>query len=90
VLLVILVVILSVDKMLFKDWDDFIKIVSHWDYHFNYDKVKGYNDRHRIRKALQLIRYDFYEKNQTGLFNQWLENKVNETREMLEYYEVNS
>jgi hypothetical protein len=83
------VVIPSVDNMIFKDWDDFIEVVSHWDYNINYNKIKGYSDRHRIRKALQLIRNDFYSNNQTGLFNQWLSNKVQETRDMLEYYEVN-
>tara|TARA_Y100000296_G_C5128740_1_gene234305 strand:- start:869 stop:1123 length:255 start_codon:yes stop_codon:yes gene_type:complete len=83
------VVILSVDNVIFKDWEDFIEIVSYWKLNINYDSIKGYDDRHKIRKALQVIRYDFYQKNPTGLFNQWLENKVQETRDMIQYYEVN-
>ncbi len=75
--------------MIFKDWEDFIEIVSYWKLNINYDSIKGYDDRHKIRKALQVIRYDFYQKNPTGLFNQWLENKVQETRDMIQYYEVN-
>jgi hypothetical protein len=79
----------SVDNMIFKDWDDFIKVVSYWEYNIHYDRIVGYSDRHKIRKALQIIRYDYYQNNPTGLFNQWLENKVKETRDMIEYYEVN-
>ena len=75
--------------MIFKDWEDFIEIVSYWKLNINYDSIKGYDDRHKIRKALQVIRYDFYQKNPSGLFNQWLENKVQETRDMIQYYEVN-
>tara|TARA_Y100000310_G_scaffold76164_1_gene72594 strand:- start:1453 stop:1692 length:240 start_codon:yes stop_codon:yes gene_type:complete len=78
-----------VDNVIFKDWEDFIEIVSYWKLNINYDSIKGYDDRHKIRKALQVIRYDFYQKNPTGLFNQWLENKVQETRDMIQYYEVN-
>jgi hypothetical protein len=78
-----------VDNVIFKDWEDFIEIVSYWKLNINYDSIKGYDDRHKIRKALQVIRYDFYQKNPSGLFNQWLENKVQETRDMIQYYEVN-
>tara|TARA_R110000824_G_scaffold305556_2_gene493364 strand:- start:181 stop:411 length:231 start_codon:yes stop_codon:yes gene_type:complete len=75
--------------MLFNDWDDFIKITSYWQLNIDLTKVKGYNDRHRISRALQLIRTEYYERNDSILFNQWLEAKVNDTRDMIAYYEVN-
>lgn len=76
--------------MIFNDWDDFIEIVSYWKLNIDFNSVKGYNDRHRVSRALTLIRTDYYNNNQESvLFNQWLVAKVNDTRDMIEYYKVN-
>ena len=76
--------------MLFDDWDDFISIVKYWQLGIDFSSVKGYNDRHKISQALSLIRTQYYNnENETILFNQWLTAKVNDTRDMLEYYKVN-
>tara|TARA_R110000751_G_scaffold79711_3_gene160662 strand:+ start:1100 stop:1333 length:234 start_codon:yes stop_codon:yes gene_type:complete len=76
--------------MIFESWDDFLKIVSYWQLDLDFSKVKGYNDRHKISRALQLIRADYYEdESMSMLFNHWLEAKVNDTRDMIEYYKVN-
>lgn len=76
--------------MLFEDWEDFITIVKYWELGIDFSNVKGYNDRHKISQALSLIRTQYYNnENETVLFNHWLTNKVNDTRDMLEYYKVN-
>ena len=68
--------------MLFDDWDDFISIVKYWQL--------GIDFRHKISQALSLIRTQYYNnENETILFNQWLTAKVNDTRDMIEYYKVN-
>jgi len=76
--------------MIFTDWDDFMSIVKYWQLGIDFTEVTGYNDRHKISKALSLIRTQYYNnENESVLFNQWLTAKVNDTRDMIEYYKVN-
>jgi hypothetical protein len=75
--------------MLFKDWDDFAEIVSYWELEFDINKIIGYNDRHKISNCLKEMAKTHYNKNNNILFTAWLENKVEETRQMIEYYKVN-